>query len=261
VRHLLKRHPLPIRAHFDFVLVLTYALPAAALRPALNPGLELDAWEDHVSGDELGFVAVALVQTRHLRPSFLPAALGRSFFLCGYRIFTRYTTLAGRRLRGLQILRSDADGRAMVWAGNLLTHYRYHLAEVAIDRAEERVEVAVTSRDGGGDLAIRADLGAPEGVLPPGSPFTEERDARRFVGPMPFTFDYEAETHSILRVEGVRPEWRPRLVPVEVGEVSFFDHRSFGNQLPRLASAFWLEDVDYRWRRGVREPLASRADP
>ncbi len=252
MRHLLKRHPLPIRAHFDFVLVLTYALPAAALRPALNPGLRLDTW------GEDGFVAVALVRTRHLRPAFLPAALGRSFFLCGYRIFTRYTTLAGRRLRGLQILRSDTDRRSMVVAGNLLTHYRYHLADVAVERTEDRVEVGVTSRDGGGDLSVRATLDGPEGVLPPGSPFTEESEARRFVGPMPFTFDYEPETHSILRVEGVRPEWRPRLVPVEVREVSFFEHRSFGHQPPRLASAFWLEDVDYRWRRGVREPLEAR---
>jgi uncharacterized protein YqjF (DUF2071 family) len=254
VIHLLKRHPFAVRAHFDAVLVLTYALPAEVLRPALAPGLEVDSW-----GDD-GFVAVALVWTRRLRPAVLPAALGRSFFLSGTRIFSRYTTPAGRRLRGLRILRSDTDRRSMVWAGNLLTHYRYHLAEVEIDRRPQEVAVRVTSRDGHGDVVLRARLDGPAGWLPPGSPFDDERTARRFVGPMPFTFDYESETHSILRVEGVRPEWRPRLVPVEVDELSFLRHR-FPEASPRLASAFWLEEVDYRWKRGVREPLPESTGP
>lgn len=106
--HLLKRHPLPVRAHFRYSLVLTYALPRAVLEPLLPPGLELDFYED------FGFVAIALVQTENLRPAFLPAAFGQNFFLSGYRIFTRYTTRAGRHLRGLRILRSDTNRRLIV---------------------------------------------------------------------------------------------------------------------------------------------------
>src|SRR5688500_2364583 len=96
----LRRHPLPISAYFRSSLVLTYAFPADLLRPLLPPGLSL-----YQHGD-LGFLAIALVQTEALRPTFLPAALGSNFFLSGYRIFSLFRTASGRTLKGLRILRS-----------------------------------------------------------------------------------------------------------------------------------------------------------
>lgn len=105
--HLLKRHPLPVRAFFRHCLVLTYAFPERVLAPLLPPGLTLDSY---LSDDQrLGFLAIAMVQTEGLRPVGVPAALGQNFFLSGYRIFSRFRTAAGRSLRGLRILRSDTD--------------------------------------------------------------------------------------------------------------------------------------------------------
>lgn len=71
--HLLKRHPFSVSAFFRQSLVLTYAFPSDILQPLLPPGLALDTY------GEYGFLAIALVQTERLRPSFLPAALGRNF--------------------------------------------------------------------------------------------------------------------------------------------------------------------------------------
>src|SRR5438045_3942449 len=116
IRAWLQRHPFPVRAHFRHSLVLTYAFPAAILEALLPPGLVLDTYR------EFGFLAIAMVQTQALRPSFCPALLGRDFFLSGYRIFCRYRTRAGRTLRGLRILRSDTDRRVMALFGNVLTH-------------------------------------------------------------------------------------------------------------------------------------------
>src|SRR6266568_1786639 len=72
VRHLLQRHPIPMTCHFDHSLVVTWAVPAQALQPLVPPGLELDTYDGH-----WGFVVIALVQTRNLRPAFLPACAGR----------------------------------------------------------------------------------------------------------------------------------------------------------------------------------------
>jgi len=58
MRHLLQRHPLPVKARFSHSLVLTYALPEKLLLPLLPPGLILDTFEG------FGFLAVAMVQTR-----------------------------------------------------------------------------------------------------------------------------------------------------------------------------------------------------
>ena len=182
--HRLKRHPFPVSAHFDHCLVLAYALPRETLQPLLAPGLELDVY------DNCGFVAVALVQTRGLRPSFMPAFLGQDFFLAGYRIFTRYRNRAGRNLRGLQILRSDTDKPLMQIAGNLFTHYNYRFAHTRFELASQTLTVETRAPDV--HLSVVADVSAPA-ALPVGSPFPDLETARLYAGPLPYTFDYERQ--------------------------------------------------------------------
>ncbi len=247
--HLLQRHALPIKAQLRASLVLAYAIPADVLQPLLAPGLRLDTYGD------FGFLAIALVETRDLRPAFLPPGLGLSFFLAGYRIFTRYQTPAGRTLRGLRILRSDTDRRSMQVFGNLLTHYGYELSLCKVRRSEETYAIEVGTRKGDADLHVEADISVDAVSLPPGSPFPDFREARKFAGPLPFTFDYERETHSILRVEGVRQQWNPRPVSVTVHRNTFLEQERFRSSGAVLANAFYLENVPYSWKPGVREAL------
>lgn len=250
----LKRHPIPIQAHFRHSLVLTYALPREILEPLLPPGLTVDAHGD------FGFVAIALVQTEGLRPAPLPAFLGQRFFLTGYRIFARYTTPAGRRLRGLRILRSDTDRPLMAFFGNLLTHYNYRVAKVEMREEGSRLSVRITTPGAEADLSVTAELGGEPAPLPEGSPFADLREARRFAGPLPFTFDYESGTHSIVRIEGVRSNWNPQPVRVDVERCTFFDHPPFNQTTPVLANAFHIQDIPYRWKRGVVEPLPAATE-
>ena len=227
-------------------LVLTYAVPASFLRPHLPCGLDLDEM------DGLGFLAIAMVQTRSLRPVGLPAALGRDFFLAGYRIFARWRHPDGRVLRGLRILRSDTDARLMVLFGNLLTHYRYQMASVKLVEEPGGFHVNVRTKDGLGDLDLVAQLASDAVGLPEGSPFRDLRHARLYAGPMPFTFDHEPETDSIIVIEGVREAWRPRPIEVEVRRVGFLDQPMFKNAGAKLANAFVVENVPYLWKRGMR---------
>ena len=250
--HLLKRHPIPIAAFFERVLVVTYAYPREVLAPLLPPGLELDAYED------FGFLAIAMVQTKGLRPAFLPAAVGKDFFLTGYRIFTRFKTANGQVLRGLKILRSDTDQPAMVRWGNLLTHYQYRLAQVATSRAGDRITFDIRTPNAEADFQITADLGTMPAPLPAESPFPSLEIARRFAGPLPNTFDYESESNSIIVVRGVRQDWKPQPVSVTITKASFLDAPPFNSRKPRLANAFYLENVPYRWERGTREALAAK---
>jgi hypothetical protein len=243
----LRRHPLAIRATLRDCVTLTYALPADVLRPLLPPGLELDT-----EGDA-GFIAIALVQTERLRPDGTPPVFGGSFFLSGYRIFTRFRTAEGRTLRGLYILRSDTDRTLMALGGNLLTHYNYHRCHARVDADDDGLRIAIDTRDGAADLEVRVRFGAT--TVPPGSPFATIRDARRFAGPLPYTFDYEAETHAIIAVEGRRTNWRPAPVDVAVTRLAFFDQAAFARCSPRLAGAFHVRNVDYHWLRGVRHAL------
>jgi hypothetical protein len=194
----LKRHPFPVVAHFRHSLVLAYAFPEDVLSTLLPAGLTLDVHEG------FGIVAIALVQTESLRPAFMPRICGQDFFLAGYRIFTRFHTSGGRTLRGLRILRSDTDRRIMALFGNLLTHYNYSLASVNLRQTNSMVEIEVSSKDGAGDLHVVGDLSGQPTAPPDGSPFVNLTQARRFAGPLPWTFDYESATHSIVLIRGVR---------------------------------------------------------
>jgi hypothetical protein len=254
----LKRHPLPIQAHFRHSLVLTYALPRTVLEPLLAPGLELDTFGD------LGFLAIALVQTQDLRPLGAPRALGQDFILSGYRIFSRFTTGRGRHLRGLRILRSDTNRWPMVLGGNLLTHYHYRKASVDWRDSPGTLDIRIQTpraADGKGeaDLEVHANLGGA--ALPPGSPFASLEEARGFAGPLPFTFDYEAETHSIVVIKGVRKKWDPQPVDVTVRRCSFLEREPFAPAKPILANAFHIQNVPYHWERGRLEPLPPEAGP
>ena len=81
---------------------------------------------------------VAMVQTRELRPKGLPKFRGNSFFLIGYRIFVRYINKAGKRLRGLYILKSETDKKKMEWLGNIFTHYNYSTTDIQLSIYDAR---------------------------------------------------------------------------------------------------------------------------
>ena len=225
--------------------MLAYALPARTLRPLLPLGLELDTYEDR------GFLAIALVQTENLRPKGFPRAFGRDFFLSGYRVFARFARPGRQTLRGLRILRSDTDRRVMVALGNLFTHYGYALSTIDMRRDGDHMEINVTTPSRQADLHVVADL---SGVTAPpeGSPFRTLADARRFAGPLPYTFDFDEPTGKMLVVRGLRSAWEPRPVHVETQASSFLER--FDS--PRLANAFFVENVPYAWRPGVLEDLS-----
>jgi uncharacterized protein YqjF (DUF2071 family) len=243
----LRRHPIAIEARLRHCLTLTYALPPDVLRPLVPPGLELDTYDGYA------LLAVALVRTESLRPAFLPEAFGQSFFLAGYRIFTTFTVPGGKTVRGLRILRSDADRTAMVAGGNLLTHYNYHRCDATVEASSSGIHFSVRTADGLGSLDVTADRSSES--LPAGSAFWSLRDARRFAGPLLFTFDYERETNSIIVIRATRTNWRPAPISVDVRRISFFEQAPFNRCTPTLAAAFYVHDVDYRWERGVRYAL------
>lgn len=246
--HVLRRHPLAVEAFFDWSLAVVWSWPAEALAPLCGPGLELDTYEGH------GFVALALVKTRRLRPKGWPEWSGSDFLLAGFRLFTRHTTREGRRLRGLKILGGGTDSHRMVLLGSLLTHYRYRHLRIHVEETPNRLEIVAS---GGHDLHVVAETeNGIAGIPPDGSVFPDLRTARRFAGPMPFTFDYEPETRSMIRVEGVRAAWHPEPVRARVLRNSFFDEGPFAGLGPgRLANAFLVRHVAYGWKRGIVESI------
>ncbi|MET3876327.1 DUF2071 domain-containing protein [Chitinophaga sp. OAE865] len=235
----LKNHPFAVEAFFESSLVLTYAFPIAVLKALLPPRLEPDVFQD-----QWAFIAIAIVKTKNLRPKGFPAFMGNDFVLTGYRVFVRYTNSEGKRLRGLYILKSETDRKKMQFLGNLFTRYRYTTTDITVSGEKDIISV----RSVASGLDITVDAGDVAAALPEGSPFNNWKEARRFAGPLPFTFTCNEQSDEVLIIEGVREHWEPVPVAVLHSEIRFLHHPAL--QGGRLANAFIIRQIPYYWKKG-----------
>lgn len=238
----LKNHPFGVEAHFESSTVLTFAVPKEELEGRIPECLQLDTFND-----KWAFIAIAMVQTKELRPKGFPKFLGNDFFLIGYRVFVRYTNKAGKRLRGLYILKSETNKKKMELMGNTFTHYNYTTTDITqIDTADTKEISSIKS-----NFKISIDTKEKEVPLPEGSPFSEWKEARRFAGPLPFTFTYNEASKEVLIIQGVRQNWKP--APIKVIDYSFDFLNAQKFKQPILANAFIIEDIPYYWKKGTIE--------
>lgn len=245
----LKNHPFAVEAFFESSLVLTFSVPKEQLTELIPECLELDTFND-----QFGFIAIAMVQTKGLRPKGIPKIFGNDFFLIGYRVFVRYTTSKGKRLRGLYILKSETDKKRMEIFGNIFTHYNY--TTTAIHQKYSGNEIRVSSKTSQFSLSAVKGLDAK---LPENSPFSDWKEARRYAGPLPFTFTYNTEKKEVLIIEGVRENWKPEPINISDYSFAFLDQLKLENIV--LANAFIVENIPYYWKKGRRDQWKFAENP
>jgi uncharacterized protein YqjF (DUF2071 family) len=238
----LKNHPFAVEAHFESSLVLTFAVPKEELQNSIPECLQLDTFQD-----KWAFIAIAMVQTKELRPKGFPKFMGNDFFLIGYRVFVRYTNAAGKRLRGLYILKSETDKAKMKFFGNIFTHYNYTTTDIKQIKKEHTTEISSTKSN----FKLIIETTEEQVNLPEHSPFADWKEARRFAGPLPFTFTYNKKKKEVLVIEGVRQNWEPHPVKVTSYQSSFLDSLKLEKSV--LANAFIIRDIPYYWKKGKIE--------
>lgn len=238
----LKNHPFAVESFFESSTVLTFAVPKEQLQNLIPECLQLDTFQD-----KWAFVAVAMVQTKELRPKGFPKFMGNNFFLIGYRVFVRYTSNAGKNLRGLYILKSETDKKKMEFMGNIFTHYNYTTTDINQSETDGTKELSSIKSN----FKLKLDQAEQEVSLPENSPFADWKEARRYAGPLPFTFTYNKETKEVLIIEGVRQNWTPSPVKVIDYKFEFLDTIKLKN--PVLANAFVIRNIPYQWKKGKIE--------
>ena len=136
----------------------------------------------------------------------------------------------------------------MEFFGNIFTHYNYTTTDIHQERQNGVTEV----RSNKSDFKIRIIASGDENIpLPAGSPFADWKEARRFAGPLPFTFTWNSAEKKILIIEGVRENWKPMPVKVIGYNFSFIDKLNLSGV--RLANAFIIRNIPYYWKKGKIE--------
>lgn len=238
----LKNHPFSVEAFFKSSLVLTFAVPKEHLQNLIPKCLELDTFQN-----KWAFLAVAMVQTKDLRPKGFPKFMGNDFFLIGYRIFVRYTNNKGKRLRGLYILKSETDKKKMQFVGNIFTHYNYTTTDINKTKHKKTTEIISEQSK----FKITIENSEDDVSLPKHSPFENWKEARRFSGPLPFTFTYNKDTKEVLIIEGIRQNWKPKPIRVKKFHIDFLKSLKLQNIV--LANTFIIENIPYYWKKGKTE--------
>lgn len=238
----LKKHPFAVEAFFEKSIVLTYVFPKETLQNLIPKCLELDTFQD-----KFAFIAIAIVESKNLRPKGFPAFMGNDFMLIGFRIFVRYTNSKGKNLRGLYILKSETDKKKMQFLGNIFTHYNYETTDVSIKQLGNEIQVNSQKSK----IQIELIRNGNDSILPKNSPFKDWKDARRFAGPMPFTFTFDESKNEVLIIEGVRSNWKPEPLEIELESVGFFEEKNLKDGIP--ANAFIVENIPYHWKKGKIE--------
>jgi len=153
----------------------------------------------------------------------------------------------GKNLRGLFIIKSETDKKKMELLGNFFTHYNYSTTD--IQKSFNNNNTIIKSIKS--NFKIELDTKNDQVDLPQNSPFTDWKEARKFAGPLPFTFTYDNNSKKVLIIEGVRQNWTP--IPLKVIDYNFKFLDSLNIKSIILANAFIINNIPYYWKKGKIE--------
>jgi hypothetical protein len=187
---------------------------------------------------------VCLIRLKHIRPRFLPAALGISSENAAHRIAVEWEQ-DGELHQGVYIPRRDTSSRLNALAGGRLFPGVHHHARFEVVEWADAYRLALRSDDGQTRLSVRARL-APS--LPPGSVFRSLREASEFFREGSVGFSPGVTTGHFDGLELRTFDWRMEALAVEVVESSFFnDSRRFPPGSVEFDCALLMRQVQHEW--------------
>ena len=129
--------------------------------------------------------------------------------------------------------------------GNIFTHYNYTTTDISINTSAQFKTISSIKSE----FNLKIEKTESEIELPANSPFSDWKEARRFAGPLPFTFTYDEKKKTVLIIDGVRTNWTPK--PLKVADFNFKFLEQFPDKI--LANAFEITNVPYYWKKGKTE--------
>ena len=224
----LKTLPLSYVGQLHDVELVQFSLDPEEVAPHLPSRLALRT----VGGRAM--VSLVNVRLRGMRPSFAPPLLTFSYRHVAFRLLVDDRELdPARAAHGIFFLRSFTDRAILARAGNLLTHYRLHPAEV------QSGETGLTVREKGKYLSYGKGEARSPGI------FGSWDEARAVLQSLDRAYAVDPR-ERIWRTRILRPDWPLEPLPVASFATDFF-------ATARLECAFRVPEViPYRWLAPAR---------
>jgi hypothetical protein len=231
----------------DRCVLLSLRTPADSVEHLLPEGLEL------VRRGPYAFWNVVLCHVHKMRPAGVPEAFGMSYHHVAYRLLVQAMTDRVDTRRGLFFVRSDADAAMLGMAGNRLSDFRFHRADVRWTQQDRSEHIRVDSADGRADAALsfrRSDQPLPH---PADSCFPTTAAARAALKYEPLGLSVRRGQLRLAEVFRDEAQWREDPIEVTTLDLRFF--RTLGQHNAALETATQVAPLPYRWRLGQRERL------
>jgi hypothetical protein len=224
----------------DRCWLFTYQTPVEQARAVLPPALE------PVTFGGCAFWNVVVCRLSRMRPRPLPAFLGVGYWHVAYRLYVRFHPATGPPLEGLYFARSDCDSRLIATAGNMLTDFRFHPAQIVVAHAAPAtVRISVRSPEAPAEATV--DRAQPPS-LPAHSAFSSLEEAAAFLKYQPRGISVAPDgVANVLEIEREEAAWRYRLVTASEARWSFFQGRGMRPEI-----CYEVEPIPYQWNRGRR---------
>ena len=233
--------PFPVKAWFDFFVVLFFSIDKDNTLKLIPTPLALDTHNDKA------LFAVAIVNTKQFRPAFLPKWMGMDFNLVGYRFLTTWQTPEGKQIRGLKIIKSQTNQKFMKILGDKLTQYQFNYNPIQV-KTEDSL---VTIEGNGINIKLKIHEEPSLTPLPQNSIFENWTYARKFAGPLLYTFEVNEFKKQLTITEGTRKNWTPKPIEVISFDLDFLKEEKIKNLNPILSAAFMVRNIPYSWKKAV----------
>lgn len=188
---------------------------------------------------------VCLIRLEGIRPVGLPAFLGISSENAAHRIAVEWDGPDGEPREGVFIPRRDTDSRLNHLAGGRIFPGEHHLSKFDVTDDGERIDFAMSSRDGRVSIRLRASA-TPR--FPGTSCFRSFPESSAFFegGSIGYSATRDGNRLDGLRLETKRWEMAP--LAIEAVENTFFnDPAVYPAGSVEFDHALIMRDIEHRW--------------
>ncbi len=242
-----QKNPLTVIGKLDRCWLFTYRAPTELARKLLPWPLE------PVTHAGYAFWNVAVCHISAMRPRHFPAFTGMHYWHIAYRLYARLPLAQDKMIEGLYFVRSDCDHRLMSLAGNLLTDFRFHTAQLRVEQHQQALEIGLESPDAPAYVRLLPEE-APQ--YDPRSAFASLDEASAFLKYKPYGISVDrAGRANVVHITRDESAWRSLLVRVEAADWAFFRGQDVEPEI-----CYEVEPILYQWNRGrIYDPQTARA--
>ena len=210
------------------------------------------AFRPKLQGDH-AVAGVCLIRLEHIRPRFVPSALGLASENAAHRIAVSWTDEQGACHDGVYIVRRDSSSRLNHWLGGRLFPGEHHRARFEVLDEDGAIDLSMRSLDG----EVEIDLGGrAHTALPATSCFSSLEQASAFFQTGSLGYSETAARGHLDGVRLITEGWSVGALAIERVRSTFFDDVS---RLPRgsaeLDCALVMRDLAHEWHSAPDFPL------